>query len=154
MENLMANRLTAGLVVFALLSGSTTRASPPDELDGAVHLSADWDEEQMGLEINFWIAPGYYLYRDSITVGLGKRRLTVLSSRGQKDAADAPREIYRHVAFANTIGETLPREGKVFVSFGGCGDDGFCYPAITRAIDLAALAGHCRETAPVHIGGR
>ena len=152
MENLMPNHLTAGLALLALLSGSTALASPPDALDGAVHLSADWDEEQIGLEINFWIAPGYYLYRDSITVGLGNRRLTVLSSRGQKDASEALREIYRHVAFANTIGEMLPRAGKVLVSFRGCGDDGFCYPTITRAVDLTALGTHCHENMPPRIG--
>ena len=98
----------------------------------------------MGLELTWAIAPGYYLYRDRITVTLDGRSVRLATPRGASEASvslDAGlREVYRGIAMANTIGEQLPEQGELVVTYEGCGQNAICYPPIRKAIDLATLS--------------
>lgn len=41
---------------------------------------------------------------------------------------------------ADTIGEQLPEQGELVVTYEGCGQNAICYPPIRKAIDLATLS--------------
>jgi thiol:disulfide interchange protein DsbD len=112
--------------------------------DAVFSFSVEHDEEGVGLEFTWAIAPGYYLYRDRITATLDGRRVRLATPRGVSDDSNSPgsgfREVYRGIAMADTIAEQLPEQGELVVTYEGCGQNAICYPAIHKAIDLATLS--------------
>ena len=120
---------------------ATSSATNPD---ATFSFSIEHDEEGVGLELTWAIAPGYYLYRDRITATLNGRRVRLATPRGASEDSNVlgsrPREVYRSIAMADTIGEQLPEQGELVVTYEGCGQNTICYPPIHKAIDLATLS--------------
>lgn len=112
--------------------------------DAVFSLSVEHDEEGVGLELTWAIAPGYYLYRDRISATLDGRSVRLATPRGVSEDSNVPgsnlREVYRSIAMADTIGEQLPERGELVVTYEGCGQNAICYPPIRKAIDLATLS--------------
>jgi len=133
------------LVTSIVLPGWLTPAVPvaapaPKPADQVFKLSVAFDDEE-GLELNWQIARGYYLYRDKIAVTLNGKALDITTSRGEvkDDPNFGPTEIYHDAAAANVVGDPLPETGMLDVTYQGCGEGTICYPPITKAIDLATL---------------
>ena len=135
--------LTISLFILPI-EGRSDAASYAANPDAAFSLSVEHDEEGVGLELTWAIAPGYYLYRDRITATLDGRSVRLATPRGASGALVFPdsglREIYRGIAMADTIGEQLPEQGELVVTYEGCGQNAICYPPIRKAIDLATLS--------------
>jgi len=126
------------------MAGRSYAASHAANPDAAFSFSVEHDEEGVGLELTWAIAPGYYLYRHRITATLDGRSVRLATPRGVSEDLDSPasgfREVYRGIAMADTIGEQLPEQGELVVTYEGCGQNAICYPPIHKAIDLATLS--------------
>lgn len=107
--------------------------------DEAFHLSVT---RGAGTDLTFtWtIAPGTYLYRDSLKAARDGTPVTLVSAPGEeKDDPNFGRvEIYHDATQATASG--LPATGRLDVSFQGCAQDGICYPPVTRQVDIATLS--------------
>jgi thiol:disulfide interchange protein DsbD len=114
-------------------------AAGPKSADQAFKFSVALGEEE-GLELNWSIEPGYYLYRNKIVATLNGKPLRVTTAHGETkdDPTFGLTEIYHHGATAYV--ETVPETGEVLVTYQGCGENTICYPPATKAIDLATLA--------------
>ncbi|MGA0613873.1 protein-disulfide reductase DsbD [Paracoccus sp. KR1-242] len=89
-------------------------------------------------EIDWQIAPGYYLYRDQIAASdADGRALTVETPAGviKEDPNFGTVEVYYDAASA-----VLPQAGgRVQVTWQGCQEDGICYAPVTSDLDLPVL---------------
>jgi thiol:disulfide interchange protein DsbD len=133
--------LVTSILLPTWLAPAPAAAAPaPRPADQVFKLSVAFDDEE-GLELNWQIAEGYYLYRDKITVTLSGKALEITTSRGEvkDDPSFGPTEIYRDAAAANVVGDPLPETGILEVTYQGCGENTICYPPITKTIDLATL---------------
>ncbi|WP_296582129.1 protein-disulfide reductase DsbD [Xanthobacter sp.] len=93
-----------------------------------------------GLSLSWRIAPGTYLYRESLKAGMGGASVPLALPPGEEkdDPNFGPVEIYHRSVAAQTT--ALPATGTMDISFQGCAEQGVCYPAVTRQVDLATLA--------------
>ncbi|MFG1248834.1 protein-disulfide reductase DsbD [Xanthobacter flavus] len=93
-----------------------------------------------GLSLSWRIAPGTYLYRESLKAGMESASVPLALPPGEEkdDPNFGPVEIYHRSAAAQTT--ALPATGALEISFQGCAEQGVCYPAVTRQVDLATLA--------------
>jgi thiol:disulfide interchange protein DsbD len=136
--------LLAVSLLILPIAGHSDAASHAANPDSVFSLSVEHDEEGVGLELTWAIAPGYYLYRDRITATLDGRSVRLATPRSVSKESDSPgsgfREVYRGIAMADTIGEQLPEQGELVVTYEGCGQNAICYPPIHKAIDLATLS--------------
>ncbi|MFG1264710.1 protein-disulfide reductase DsbD [Xanthobacter aminoxidans] len=92
------------------------------------------------LSLSWRIAPGTYLYRESLKAGMGGAAVPLALPPGEEkdDPNFGPVEIYHRSVTAQATG--LPATGALDVSFQGCAEQGVCYPAVIRRVDLATLA--------------
>lgn len=92
------------------------------------------------LALSWTIAPGTYLYRESLKARKDGAAVSLLLPRGEEkdDPNFGPVEIYRHRVEARVSG--LPASGALDIAFQGCAEEGVCYPAVARRVDLATLA--------------
>ncbi|NMN59601.1 thiol:disulfide interchange protein DsbD [Xanthobacter sp. SG618] len=93
-----------------------------------------------GLSLSWRIAPGTYLYRESLKAGMGGASVPLALPPGEEkdDPNFGPVDIYHRSVAAQTSG--LPATGTMDISFQGCAEQGVCYPAVKRQVDLATLA--------------
>ena len=135
------------LVMSALPPAAAATPMPADQ---AFQLRAQLDEEE-GIELNWTIAPGYYLYRDRIVVMLDGRRIRIATEKGE--SKDDPNfgmvEVYHGAGGATVPAELLPEKGRIVVTYQGCGENTICYPPISKTVDLATLL---IEEAPAGVG--
>ncbi len=143
-------------IVAALLCGMAAadglwpaRSASTRELlkaDDAFRLVA---AERVGqsLKLSWDIAPGYYLYRQRISVQAltpaGARLDAPQLPRGERvdDANEGSAEIYRlslEAALHWPAGSAAPQ--RLQVSYQGCADVGVCYPPQTKQIDVVDLS--------------
>lgn len=92
------------------------------------------------LSLSWRIAPGTYLYRDSLKAGKNGTAVPLALPSGEEkdDPNFGPVDIYHRSVTAQATG--LPATGALDISFQGCAEQGVCYPAVTRRVDLATLA--------------
>src|ERR1700710_18724 len=135
------------LVMMALPPAAAATPLPTAQ---AFQLRAQLDEEE-GIELNWTIAPGYYLYRDRIVVTLDGRRIRIATEKGE--SKDDPNfgmvEVYHGAGGATVPAELLPEKGRIVVTYQGCGENTICYPPISKTVDLATLL---IEEAPAGVG--
>ncbi len=126
--------------IFALASGAAFAAGPRPA-DEVFKLNVQLDEE-IGIELNWSIAPGHYLYRERVAATRDGKPLKITLSRG--DMKDDPTfgltEVYHDRAMATIAMEDLPKTGTIQITYQGCAENILCYPPITKAIDLETLA--------------
>ncbi|MFG1184575.1 protein-disulfide reductase DsbD [Xanthobacter aminoxidans] len=139
-------------IVLALAVLSATGAAPALaqgrilKADEAFTVSATRGTDG-NLSLNWRIAPGTYLYRESLKAGKDGAAVPLALPPGEEkdDPNFGPVEIYHRSVTAQATG--LPATGALDVSFQGCAEQGVCYPAVIRRVDLATLA---ITTAPPH----
>ncbi|MFS8039443.1 protein-disulfide reductase DsbD [Xanthobacter sp. AM11] len=131
----------AALCVIALVFTGTDPAGAeqkPLQADEAFRLSATRAADGT-LALRWQIAPGTYLYRDSLKAKRAGAPVALATSSGETkdDPNFGPVEVYHRTAEATIVG--LPGAGALDVSFQGCAEAGICYPVVTRQVDLASL---------------
>lgn len=128
------------VLIFAFVVGAAFAAGPRPA-DDVFKLNVQLDEET-GIELNWSIAPGHYLYRERIAATRDGKPLKITLSHG--DMKDDPTfgltEVYHGSAMATVAMEDLPKTGTIQVTYQGCAENVLCYPPITKAIDLETLA--------------
>lgn len=141
-QNKLRSRVLSTLALILATGSSHATAVLADSLDEALQLTVQRDDEWVGLELTWYIAPGFFIDRETITATLNGRRIPVMTPSGVRKyrAESVPREIYRGIAMANTVGEELPNEGEIYVTYQGCNESSVCYPQVTKSIDLATLS--------------
>ncbi|MFG1300592.1 protein-disulfide reductase DsbD [Xanthobacter sp. V3C-3] len=133
--------LAALALLLPVLLGAAPVAAQgrPLKADEAFRLSATRDADG-ALALRWNIAPGTYLYRESLTARRDGAVVPLALPPGEEK--DDPNfglvEIYHQSAEAQVSG--LPAAGALDVSFQGCAEQGICYPAVTRQVDLTTLA--------------
>ncbi len=166
-ENVELSAADAG--ALSLLGGaSQSEFPPPDEVFFPDVFPVDGNT----VEVAFRIIPGFYLYKDKISV-------TALSDTAQAGSLELPEgklktdeffgeqevyydEVFGRVAIARATPEAMSLELEV--GYQGCADGGLCYlpqtrvltvslPAATTVTELSATGGSAR-TAPVSEQGR
>ncbi|MFG1462187.1 protein-disulfide reductase DsbD [Xanthobacter sp. DSM 24535] len=122
-------------VTGALPAGAQQK---PLKADDAFRLSATRAADGT-LALRWQIAPGTYLYRDSLKATLAGAAVPLATSPGEKK--DDPNfgivEVYHTSAQATAA--VQPGAGGLQVSFQGCAEAGICYPLVTRQVQLATL---------------
>ncbi|WP_374250050.1 protein-disulfide reductase DsbD [Xanthobacter sp.] len=137
--------LRHALAVLALAMLTATGAAPALaqgrilKADEAFTVSATRGTDGT-LSLSWRIAPGTYLYRESLKAGTGGAAVPLALPPGEEkdDPNFGPVEIYHRSVTAQATG--LPATGALDISFQGCAEQGVCYPAVTRRVDLATLA--------------
>ena len=131
--------VTLVLVIAGAVPESSVAAAPK-AANEVFKLSAQPGEEE-GIELNWSIAPGYYLYRDRISVTLNGKALKVATAHGEfkDDPTFGPTEVYHSTATAVVAGDALPEAGEIQVTYQGCGENTICYPPMTKVLNLATL---------------
>ena len=154
--------LRRALVALALVVLSAACATPSLaqgrilKADEAFTVSAA-RETDGSLSLTWHIAPGTYLYRESLKAERDGAAVPLTLPPGEEK--DDPNfglvEIY-HQSVAARV-PALPAAGALDISFQGCAEQGLCYPAVTRQVDLATLAVTAArpraETPPVEAPG-
>jgi len=119
---------------------------PPDQ---AYILSVD-SADGSTVRLHWDIADGYYMYRDKIRVdvvspsGVAVTALNTPSGAIKEDEYFGKMEIYHHqvdamATFSRTAATTaLPLSLKI--GYQGCAEGGFCYPPISKQIDITLPA--------------
>ncbi|MFG1346722.1 protein-disulfide reductase DsbD [Xanthobacter autotrophicus DSM 431] len=127
-------------LLLALLAPAAATAGAPQPLkaDEAFRLAAARTADGT-LTLSWQIAPGTYLYRDSLKAELAGTPVALATPAGEAkdDPNFGPVDVYHHATQATAPG--LPAGGGLEVSFQGCAEAGICYPVVTRRVDLASL---------------
>jgi thiol:disulfide interchange protein DsbD len=91
------------------------------------------------LRLNWTMAPGAYLYRDSLKATLAGSDLALVPPPGETkdDPNFGPVQVY-HGAIALPLAD-LPQSGALEITYQGCAESGICYPPVRSLVDLAAL---------------
>ncbi len=111
------------------------------------------------VNLNFVVAPGYYLYKERTSLAAARPEEVVLAAlelpEGEKKTDDFFGEMHVfHKDFAGSAKMSFPGARPVLVAFRlkyqGCADIGVCYPPQTRtfAMDLASATGAAQTLDP------
>jgi thiol:disulfide interchange protein DsbD len=129
------------LAPFICVPVSAQSGNPPPA-DQVFSLTASRSTEG-GLQLNWRIAAGDYLYRDKIAVKTAAgETIAVTTPPGQikDDPTFGATEVYHDFVAANIAAAGLPATGRVVVTYQGCAERGICYPPVRKSIDLATMA--------------
>jgi thiol:disulfide interchange protein DsbD len=101
------------------------------------------------VRVQFAVVDGYYLYRDRLRLeGHRVRARSLLPGRAKDDPHFGRVQVYYDaVTLDADFTGALPL--RFDVTFQGCADQGFCYPARTRTFDLVTEGAFAR---PVAVG--
>ena len=132
-------RLALILLVPLLFSPLTAQAEMPPPADKVFVLDASRDGGG-ALRLSWTVAPGTYLYRDSLKATLAGSDLPLAPPPGEtKDDPNFGKVEVYHDTVALMVRD-LPFSGVLNVTYQGCAESGICYPPVTSRIDLASLA--------------
>ncbi|AMM87273.1 hypothetical protein AZF01_22445 (plasmid) [Martelella sp. AD-3] len=128
-------------VAVLLLVGMacTAFAQMPPPADDVFRLQAARDGSGT-VTLDWTIAPGTYLYRDSIKASEGGEPVPLALPDGvQKDDPN-----FGHVdVYHNHVEAALPQgleADRLTVRYQGCAEQGICYPPVEKTIDMASLS--------------
>jgi thiol:disulfide interchange protein DsbD len=146
----------AGAVSAQGLLGPSTNQDQFLPVDQAFVFSATADGGGQ-VQLDWQIAPGYYLYRHRVsvktaTVGFTLGEIAMPPGKKKTDEFFGDVEVYYDALMA-TVPVTRPADASSFeiaVSYQGCADAGLCYPPVTKtvAIDLPPSGTPSRADAP------
>ena len=122
------------------------------------------------VEVSFRVAPGYYLYKDKISVSSASEqvqlgRLALPDGELKVDEWFGEMEVYHNDVFAELPMARATPEGMSLdleLHYQGCAEDGICYPPITRTLNvmlpqattvstLSSVAGGSSSAAPAMV---
>ncbi|TJZ75516.1 protein-disulfide reductase DsbD [Chitiniphilus eburneus] len=140
----MIRRFLFALLALLLTAGASASEEllPPDQAFRAA-LTRPSDTT---LELRFQIAPGYYLYRDRISV-TAEPAQTLKVRLPDGDIKDDPSfgrvaVFHRDVAMTLEAPAALPANVRLKVKFQGCADAGICYPPQTAVLAPGESSGN------------
>ncbi len=123
-------------LLFSPLTAQAETTPPPADKVFVLDASRDGD----ALRLSWTVAPGAYLYRDSLKATLSGSELPLAPPPGEtKDDPNFGKVEVYHDAVALTV-PGLPQSGALNVTYQGCAESGICYPPVRSRIDLASLA--------------
>lgn len=133
-----------GAWLLVALAGAAHAQSPYTNTDEFLHPDEAFQLEvresangEGGHEAAWLIAPGYYLYRDKVTVRAGGTTLALDAPPGETitDEFYGTTDVFRHHV---RIGFSAP-VAEVDITYQGCADAGLCYSPVTKSMTLAGL---------------
>jgi len=143
MPRIHLQRVVVFLLALFISAPVSAQSGNPPPADQVFSLTANRSTEGGGLQLDWRIAPGNYLYRDKIAVKTATGAAVAVSTpSGQikDDPTFGTTEIYHDHVQAEVAGSDLPTAGQVVVIYQGCAERGICYPPVRKSIDLATLA--------------
>jgi thiol:disulfide interchange protein DsbD len=144
---LIAPHAMADLMSF----GSKPKFLPPDQAFSLEVRVLD----QRTLLASFNITPGYYLYRDKTTFGLGQGPARIVNvALPEGESKDDPNfgvmQVFHNSFQARIALDQVDTKLPLVVnaSYQGCSDEGLCYPPIdkTYTLDLVQVASNAPES--------
>ncbi|MGI6244587.1 MAG: protein-disulfide reductase DsbD [Pseudochelatococcus sp.] len=127
----------AGLPILFPLAGAGAQTPPPADEAFSLRVLRQADD---ALQLIWTVAPGNYLYRDSLKATLDGEAAAIETPPG--DDKDDPNfghvEIY-HGSVSGRIAD-LPDTGRLEIDYQGCAEQGICYPPVRKTVDLATLS--------------
>src|ERR1700687_5835626 len=135
-------RIGLFLLAFSICVPVSAQSGNPPPADRVFSLTASRSTEG-GLQLDWRIALGDYLYRDKIAVKTaGGAAVAVTTPPGQikDDPMFGTMEVYHDHVHAEVAPPDLPATGQVVVTYQGCAERGICYPPVRKSIDLATMA--------------
>ena len=103
----------------------------------------DFQQRNQQLVLNWQIKPGYYLYRQQISITPQKATLippVLPQGTWHEDEFYGKSEIYKQqLSLPVTLNHADPG-ATLSVTYQGCAEAGFCYPPETRVVPLGAVA--------------
>jgi len=163
------NRLTLALLLAAScvlpclavagglwhVQGSTNDAPDILAVDDAFQLQPV-EHTRQGLKLGWYVSPGYYLYRERISIAAAEPASLTLPTpvlpTGEKhhDEHFGDVHIYRGGRYdVEIIGaKSLAKLKQVKVSYQGCAESGVCYPPQTRIVDIVTLTSTTKSNTP------
>src|SRR6202158_2581589 len=133
-------RIGLFLLAFSICVPVSAQAGNPPPADRVFSLTASRSTEG-GLQLDWRIAPGDYLYRDKIAVRTaGGAAVAVTTPPGQikDDPTFGTTEVYHDHVQADVAAADMPA-GQVVIIYQGCAERGICYPPVRKRIDLAGM---------------
>ena len=89
------------------------------------------------IEVRWLIAPGYYLYKDKLNFSIDVDKLIIPQGAMYYDDFFGEVEVYfGELAVKIPIKSQKRLSKEIIVSFQGCSQSGFCYPAQKRQISI------------------
>ncbi|RPH28616.1 protein-disulfide reductase DsbD [Buttiauxella warmboldiae] len=141
----MALRIFA--LIFALLSSqafaglfdnqSKSQFVPVDRA-----FAFDFQQSENRLTLNWQIKPGYYLYRQQISLNPVRAELAPLAlpkGSWHEDEFYGKTEIYTKQLNLPVTIQSAAKGATVSVTYQGCAEAGFCYPPETRVVPLSEV---------------
>src|ERR1700730_15963904 len=140
MPRIRLHRIVLFLLALFICGPVSARSGNPPPADQVFSLTASRSTEG-GLQLDWRIAPGDYLYRDKSAVNtVAGETVAVTTPPGQikDDPTFGATEVYHGHVQADVAATDLPA-GQVVVTYQGCAERGICYPPVRKRIDLAAM---------------
>lgn len=132
----------AALSIAPASAQVTSSGGMPLPVDQAFKLSAT-RQNSGSVQVQWTIAPGYYLYQDKFSFRRGDSDLPVPDVQGNGQSKDDPTfgpSTVFHDHVAAVVGLDASAPGPLEVHYQGCQDHGICYPPIVRHVDATTLA--------------
>lgn len=127
------------LILAVFLLAGVAGAQTPRPADEVFQLTAKRGDDG-AVFLDWHIAEGTYLYRDSLKVQNGDVPIEVSLPEGEEK--DDPNFGRVHVFHDQVEGELPPQPGfgQLTVVYQGCAEQGICYPPVKKTLDLSSLA--------------
>ncbi|UTJ47121.1 protein-disulfide reductase DsbD [Atlantibacter subterranea] len=112
----------------------------------------DFQQQGNSLGLNWQIKPGYYLYRQQISVTPAQATVGALNlpaGEWHEDEFYGKTEIYKHQLSVTLPISEAAQGATLRVTYQGCAEAGFCYPPETKVVPLNAVAPGEFAPAPV-----
>jgi thiol:disulfide interchange protein DsbD len=140
MPRVRLHRIVVFLLALFICVPVSAQSGNPPPADQVFSLTASRSTEG-GLQLDWRIASGDYLYRDKIAAKTAAgESVAITTPPGQikDDPTFGTTEIYHDHVQADIAATDLPA-GQVVVIYQGCAERGICYPPVRKRIDLAAM---------------
>jgi thiol:disulfide interchange protein DsbD len=141
----MTKILLTILIYCGILWGSATAMAEPLPAEQAFALTAFMDKKKE-LVLQWNIAPGYYLYRDQITVVAaqdGSAKIGAISMPEGQEKRDDLHGIFQSYTGLLTVHIPVasPQRGQLHlnIAYQGCSAAGFCYPPVKDNLTVNLL---------------
>ncbi|MGV0909652.1 protein-disulfide reductase DsbD [Martelella sp. FOR1707] len=137
MIRFLLSHFAAALLLVGLSSAAFGQMPPP--ADDVFRLKAGRDVSG-AVMLDWTIAPGTYLYRDSIKASEGGEPVPLALPDGvEKDDPNFGTVDVYHNHVRAALPQGLEAE-RLTVRYQGCAEQGICYPPVEKTIDLASLS--------------
>lgn len=132
-----------GLCLYlpSIIVPAGAQSGNPPPVDQVFALTAKRAAEG-GLQLDWRIAPGNYLYRDKIIVKTAAGdavAVTLPPGQIKDDPTFGSTEVYHDSVAADVAMADLPATGHAVVIYQGCAERGICYPPVGKSIDLVTM---------------